>query len=76
MADDAPKPQLNPAALPLRDAARLLAKVGEAALTDTMLQADIDAGAPTNSDGTLNLVHYAAWLVREMGRRAGDPHGE
>ena len=24
------------------------------------------AGAPVNSDGTLNLVHYAAWLVKEM----------
>jgi len=33
-----------------------------------MLQADIDAGAPTNADGTLNLVHYVAWLVKEMGR--------
>jgi hypothetical protein len=31
-----------------------------------MLQADIDAGAPTNADGTLNLVNYAAWLVGDM----------
>jgi hypothetical protein len=33
-----------------------------------MLRADIDAGAPANADGTINLVHYAAWLVKEMGR--------
>ena len=31
-----------------------------------MLQADIDDGAPTNPDGTMNLVQYAAWLVKEM----------
>lgn len=76
MADDAPKPQLNPAAMPLRDAARLLAKVGGPSITEAMLQADVDAGAPTNPDGTINLVHYAAWLVKEMGRSAGDQHGE
>ena len=76
MAQDAPKPQLNPAAMPLRDAARLLAKVGGPSITESMLRADVEAGAPTNTDGTLNLVHYAAWLVKEMGRSAGDPHGE
>ena len=31
-------------------------------------RADVDAGAPANADGTLNLVHYAAWLVKEIGR--------
>lgn len=76
MAEDAPKPQLNPAAMPLRDAARLLAKVGGQSVSDEMIRGDIDAGAPTNPDGTLNLVHYAAWLVREMSRSAGDHHGE
>ncbi len=76
MAEDAPKPQLNPAAMPLRDAARLLAKVGGPSITEEMLRDDVEAGAPTNPDGTLNLVHYAAWLIREMGRRAGDQHGE
>ncbi len=54
MADDAPK--LNPTALPLADAARLLSAVA--------------AGAPTNDDGTLNVAHYAAWLVKEMAARA------
>ena len=33
-----------------------------------MLQADGADGAPLNADGTLNLVHYAAWLAKEMGR--------
>jgi hypothetical protein len=31
-----------------------------------MIEADVDDGAPVNPDGTLNLVHYAAWLVKEI----------
>jgi len=48
--------QLNPAALIPEDAARMLG------ISPDMMQADLDAGAPTNADGTINLVHYAAWL--------------
>ncbi len=59
---------LNPNALALADAARLLARAGGQAVTVEMLQADVAAGAPTNADGTINLVHYAAWLLKEMGR--------
>jgi hypothetical protein len=58
--------RLNPAALPVADAARVLTRLGGKAVTEVMLRADIDAGAPVNADGTLNLVHYAAWLVKEM----------
>ncbi|MEQ8789492.1 MAG: hypothetical protein RIC55_24570 [Pirellulaceae bacterium] len=65
--DDSRKP-INPAALALADAARLLAKVGGPSITEAMLRDDVESGAPTNADGTLNLVHYAAWLVKEMGR--------
>jgi hypothetical protein len=59
---------LNPTALALADAARALSQVGGEPITEAMLRADVDAGAPTNEDGTLNLVHYAAWLAKEMGR--------
>jgi uncharacterized ferredoxin-like protein len=59
---------LNPNALSLADAARLLARVGGQAVSVEMLQADVAAGAPTNADGTINLVHYAAWLLKGMGR--------
>ncbi len=31
-----------------------------------MIREDIAEAAPANADGTVNLVHYAAWLVREM----------
>lgn len=66
--DDAPdrRPTLNPTALSVADAARLLAKVGGYAITDEMLHNDVLVGAPTNRDGTLNLVHYAAFLIKEM----------
>lgn len=68
--DSSSPPGLNPAALSLADAARLLSAVGGQAVTVEMLKVDVAAGAPTNADGTLNLVHYAAWLVREMSARA------
>ncbi len=60
--------KLDPMALSLDDAARLLAAVGGVRITREMLETDIAAGAPANPDGTINLVHYAAWLVKEMGR--------
>jgi hypothetical protein len=54
--------------LPLADAAHLLTSESGQLVTVEMLQADLAAGAPANADGTINLVHYAAWLVREMER--------
>ena len=59
---------LNPQALRLDTLARILSAAGPKVVTVDMLQADIDAGAPMNADGTMNLVHYVAWLVKEMGR--------
>ena len=69
MDHDNGKHPLSPTSLSVADAARLLARVGGQAVTVEMLQADLSAGAPANADGTINLVHYAAWLVREMGSR-------
>jgi hypothetical protein len=59
-------PRANPAALGVVDAARLLSAAGGQRITVEMIEADVAAGAPTNADGTINLVHYAAWLVKEM----------
>ena len=58
--------RLNPAALGVADAALVLSRIGGKPITEEMLRADINAGAPTNANGTINLVHYAAWLVKEM----------
>ena len=63
------KPTLNPSALPVADAARLLSAGGGHAVTPEQIRTDIEAGAPVNGDGTINLVQYAAWLVKEMANR-------
>ena len=76
MSDEPSRKPMNPTALALADAARLLARVGSPSITEAMLRDDVAAGAPTNADGTINLVHYAAWLVREMGQSAGERHGD
>ena len=59
----------NPRAMPVADLARLLSAVGGHSVTPEMIEADIVSGAPTNPDGTIDLVHYCAWLVREMSAR-------
>jgi len=64
-------PRLDPTALPVTYAAQVLTRVGGQRITEEMLRADIDDGAPTNADGTINLVHYAAWLVRQMANGGG-----
>ena len=68
MPDNDAKPTLNPAALTLTEAAALLTRAAARSVTVAMLEADRAVGAPVNADGTLNLVHYAAWLLKEMGR--------
>jgi hypothetical protein len=59
---------LSPMALELADAAKVLSKLFAKPVTEAMLREDVADGAPLNSDGTLNVVHYAAWLVREVAR--------
>jgi len=34
-------------------------------MSATILDKHIAAGAPTNADGTIHLLHYVAWLIRE-----------
>lgn len=63
------QPALSPAALTVADVARLLARVGgnaATAATAAMIEADLAAGAPANADGTINVLHYCAWLAREV----------
>jgi hypothetical protein len=63
-----PDAPLDPTALALPDAVRLLSAVGQSGVTVEMLEADIAAGAPTNPNGTINLVTYTAWMLLEMSR--------
>jgi hypothetical protein len=62
-------PAVNPAALSVEDMSRLLSVGGGKKVTPEQVQADIDAGAPVGPGGRLNLVHYTAWLVREVQTR-------
>ena len=43
----------------------LLVKVGSSTISMDSLESDISKGAPVNDDGTINLIYYAAWLIRE-----------
>ena len=56
---------INPNALNIDEAALLLTKAGGTRINESTLRSDVEAGAPTNPDGTLNLVHYAAWIIKE-----------
>ena len=55
------KPSLDPTALTVENAAKMLA------LPVAVIRGHIDAGAPL-PNGKVNLVHYAAWL------NSGDAH--
>jgi hypothetical protein len=63
-----PEAKLDPTALALPDAVRLLTAVGQSGVTVEMLEGDVAAGAPTNPNGTINLVTYTAWMLLEMSR--------
>jgi len=60
---------LRVTALSPADVAALLSRVGGKPVTVEMVREDMAAGAPTNPDGTINLIQYAAWLVREVTTR-------
>jgi hypothetical protein len=68
MDGDNSTPSLRLTSLTPADVARLLTRVGGRPVNVEAIQADLAAGAPANADGTINLVHYAAWLVREVAR--------
>jgi hypothetical protein len=57
---------LNPQGLRLEDLTRILSALGPKPVTVEMLQADIDDGAPLNPDGTMHLVRYLAWLLKNV----------
>jgi hypothetical protein len=62
---------LNPQSLRLADVARILSLSGPKSVSVEMLQADLHAGAPANTDGSMNLIHYCAWLAKET-KHGGD----
>ena len=61
------KNQLNSTALPIPDLVMIMKNAGSRYVSEDAIRKDINSGAPVNPDGTMNLVHYAAWLVKENG---------
>jgi hypothetical protein len=57
---------LSLTALSVPDVVRLLIKSGARNISEEKVRSDVEAGAPTNADGTMNVVHYTAWLAREV----------
>jgi len=53
---------LSSTALRIDVAAQILSRAGSRLVLEEMLRNDIEVGPPTNADGTLNLVNYAACL--------------
>lgn len=60
--------KLQPTSLTPEQTAQVLSAAGGKPVSEAMVREDIEAGAPTNPDGTINLMHYAAWLVAEVAR--------
>jgi len=54
----------NPTALPKEVVVRALRLAGSRTVTLEQLEADVAAGAPVNDDGTVNLIAYAAWILK------------
>lgn len=58
-------PSVNLSALTKAQVVTLLKNSGSTAMTSETLERHIESGAPISEDGTMNLVNYSAWLVRE-----------
>ena len=65
--EDKPK-TANPNRMTPEQLSTLLSNRRKKRVTVAHIQADIEAGAPTNDDGTVNVVAYAAWLLQEKHR--------
>jgi hypothetical protein len=59
---------VDPQRLSIDQAAKMMATAFKRRIEAEKVRQDVEDGAPTNGDGTLNLVQYAAWLAKQMGR--------
>lgn len=60
---------VNPMALSIDEVSRLLSAAGSKRITPEQVQADVDRGMPIGADSKINLIHYTAWLAREVQAR-------
>ena len=59
---------IDPNRLAPEQAAKLLSAAAKVHIPVEQIVEDLAHGAPRNADGTINLMHYAAWMLKEMGR--------
>lgn len=45
---------------------QVLQHYGCQTISSEKLDAQIAAGAPVNDDGTINIVNYTAWVLKEL----------
>ena len=50
----------------------VLVKSGFRGMTLELLHSDFDAGAPRNANGSVNLIHYMAWILKEVNSNANE----
>ncbi len=60
-------------ALPPEMLVNLMKQAGSRQISTETLAADFAAGAPKNEDGTVNLIEFAAWLVKGEDGNANQP---
>jgi hypothetical protein len=51
--------------------ATLLQRAGARSMSADRVRSDLAAGAPVNEDGTISLIAYGAWMLRDLSRREG-----
>jgi len=52
----------------VEQAAKLLSAAAKIRISEEQIADDLASGAPQNKDGTISLVAYAAWMLKEMSR--------
>jgi len=57
---------INPNRLTVEQLAKMLSSAAKKLVSEEQIEQDIAEGAPVNADGTLNLIHYTAWNVKEL----------
>jgi hypothetical protein len=62
------KSPIDPHRLSVEQAAKLLSAAAKIRIPEEQIADDLADGAPQNKDGTISLVAYAAWMLKEMSR--------
>jgi hypothetical protein len=62
------KSPIDPNRLSVEQAAKLLSAAAKIRIPEQQIADDLASGAPQNTDGTISLVAYAAWMLKEMSR--------